>query len=178
MTISRILSSIGFFRPQINEKPQIKKDIKSDAAAPTWRLPNGRSVRLICNHETIECEVITGKKGSKIPIHFPEHFTPKEAIDRLREMHPILLDDHTVEFREREEKLRTWTLMDREPVRLIRIGEKLYYQTKFQAAGGKKQTFTKKNSHSKPLVSIKADCMGDAKVSSRFLYRIHLSHCI
>ncbi|MGB7128229.1 MAG: hypothetical protein WBD50_03955, partial [Candidatus Rhabdochlamydia sp.] len=89
----------------------------------------GDKAYLLLNDDKLECIFVRGENSFIVKIPFPSSITPEEAIGRLLEMYPILINNSSIKFIENAEELHTWDVRYGSPITLIRIGEDLKYKT-------------------------------------------------
>lgn len=128
MTIPRASSSNNLhLQPPALVQTETEKLTKN--IVHTWHLAEGDKAYLTYDNDKLECIFVRGENSFIVAIPFPSSVTPEEAIDRLLELYPILINNNSIKFIENAEVLHTWDVKYGSPLDLIRIGEDLKYKT-------------------------------------------------
>ena len=91
--------------------------------------------------------LVNEKNSIKVQVPCPDGFALKESIDHLLEMYPIVGNNQMIDFLEQEETMHTWIVKGKNPIKMMRIGEELYYQITFEDLKGKEELIIKKISN-------------------------------
>ncbi|MGL4539655.1 MAG: hypothetical protein ACRCU0_01580 [Candidatus Rhabdochlamydia sp.] len=97
MTIPRVSSSDNLYL-QPPALVQTEAEKLAENIIHTWHLTDGDKAYLIRDNGKLDCLFVRGDDGIMVPIPVPDSDTLEEIINRLLEMHPVLINDNTIDF--------------------------------------------------------------------------------